>query len=164
PCAGAETDEAAAGSITVTSTSVSSVPSRRTLTSTFRRVSPSSMSAASTASSRVRPRPSTDLIDLTSRLFVGALAIGRPLLLPLRLAVAVRRSLRQVARTGRGTAARRGSSGHGRRRRPLGPAPRQQISPPDHEALLNDTHDVPDEPVEAQAGGDLEGEDADHQR
>src|SRR6266849_5606641 len=48
--------------MTLTSTTVSSGPSLITRTSTFRRLSPSSIKAASTASSRVRPRPSADLI------------------------------------------------------------------------------------------------------
>src|SRR5438477_7872330 len=53
-------------SITVTSTRVSSGVSLRILTSTLRRLSWSSISAASTASSSVRPRPSADFKCLHS--------------------------------------------------------------------------------------------------
>ena len=57
-------------SITVTSTTVSDVLSLSTLTSTLRRLSASCISAASTASSRVGPRPSAVFISSASSVSV----------------------------------------------------------------------------------------------
>src|SRR2546427_6596179 len=140
--------------MTLTSTTVSSGPSLMTRTSTFRRLSPSSIKAASTASSRVRPRPSADFIGLPPRLC----SLFRP------------PGPRSVLR--RGLEARPGSAifrtapafDRDRLRRPPSTPLRKQVSPTDHEVLLNDTDQVPHKPVQPQAGGNLQGEVADHQR
>src|SRR5207248_691102 len=94
--AGAATGPPSLSSITLTSTTVSSAVSLRILTSTWRRLSWSSINAASTASSRVRPRPSAVFTcDQLLGLWLGFLLLleaagdgafwaadGRPLRLP----------------------------------------------------------------------------------
>src|SRR5712691_2543336 len=139
--------------MTLTSTTVSSGPSLMTRTSTFRRLSPSSIKATSTASSRVRPRPSADFIGLPPPLC----SLFRP---PGPRSV-LRRGLqtRPRPRVFRTTPARC----HDRLRRPPSTPFRQEVSPPDHEVLLNDTDQVPHKPVQPEAGGDLQREVADHQ-
>src|SRR2546421_2077786 len=143
-------------SMIVTSTMVSSDVSLRILTSTLRRLSWSTISAASTASSSVRPRPSADLKfvhSLPSTFF--------------RLSLFVRAArLSSLGDVGRRLAPEAGRCLAGQRRRSPRDSPeprRQQVAPPDHEALLNDTYAVPDEPVEAQPGGNVQGEVPDHQ-
>src|SRR5712692_683021 len=154
PLEGAAGSPAAASwSMTLTSTIVSSAVSVRILTSTLRRLSFSSINAASTASSRVRPRPSADFTCAISLpLFSCLLGRLRPGTVPGHRLGDPRGADRALARQGR---------------RPSRDGPetrRQQVPPPDHEALLNDTYAVPDKPVEAQAGGNVQGEVADHQR
>src|SRR2546421_3462904 len=143
-------------SMIVTSTTVSSAVSLRILTSTLRRLSWSTISAASTASSSVRPRPSADLKfvhSLPSTFF--------------RLSLFVRAArLSSLGDVGHRLAPEAGRCLAGQRRRSPRDSPeprRQQVAPPDHEALLNDTYAVPDEPVEAESGGNVQGEVADHQ-
>src|SRR5712692_10115121 len=155
-------------SITVTSTTVSSGFSLTTLTSTLRRVSPSSIRAASTASSRVRPRPSADLIvSLPSSRLVAPACLGRAplgvlciLVLPPTTLHAPRQLLRVAAAAVLGRTGSLRLADRRLRAASLGP----EASPPDHEVLLNDTDAVADEPVEPEAGRNLQGEVPDHQR
>src|SRR5438270_2122913 len=146
---------AAARSMTLTSTTVSLAVSLTTFTSTLRRVSPSSIRAASTASSRVRPRPSADLISTSALSRCSFLRF-------LALRAAVGGPLRRNARLGRtrrwSSALRRAERGG----RPAAAGP--QVAPPDDETLLNDTDAVSDEPVEAQARRHGQGEEPDHHR
>src|SRR5216684_7361568 len=151
---------AAPWSITTTSTNVSSGPSLITRTSTFRRLSPSSIKAASTASSSVRPRPSADLI-------------ARPphrasLLSPFPSPPAPPRPgsrLRRRLEPGLGSVLRTASAFmRDGQYRPTPISSRQKASPPDHEVLKNDTDHVADEPVEPEPGRHLQGEDPDHHR
>src|SRR5438270_6067755 len=161
---------ATAGSMMLTSTTVSFGFSLTTLTSTLRRVSPSSIRAASTASSRVLPRPSADLIVLltSSRLLLTPLRpLGRASLRVLRILgprPAALHTPRQLLRVARATAAILGRTRSfrlgDRWAAPFG----SQASPPDHEVLLNDTDAVADEPVKPEAGRDLQCEVPDHQR
>src|SRR6266581_7227798 len=114
-----------------------------TLTSTFRRLSPSSIKAASTASSRVRPRPSADFIGLPPRLC--------SLFRPPRPRSVLRRGFQAWPRSAvfRTTPALR----HDRLCGPPSTPFRKEVSRPDDEVLLNDTDQVPDKPVEPEAGG-----------
>src|SRR5713101_4369485 len=138
--------------MTLTSTTVSSGPSLITRTSTFRRLSPSSIKAASTASSSVLPRPSADLIS--------PLPSSSPLP-PSRAASRLRRRFEP----GLGSVLRAAPAlGRRGQYRPSPVSWRQEVAPADHEALLNDTDQVPDKPVKPQAGRDLQGEVSDHQR
>src|SRR5712692_1146885 len=154
PFAGAvPPSEAAAWSMTLTSTTVCSGPSLITRTSTFRRLSPSSIKAASTASSSVRPRPSADLIGMTSR----HCSLSRP-----PGPAVLRRWLEAWAWPG-STFRTIPAPGDNCLCRPPS-APRQHVAPTDHEALLNDTEHVADKPVEPQARWNLQREVPDHQR
>src|ERR1700694_962214 len=172
PLTGAAPAATEAWSMMLTSTTVSSGPSFKTLTSTFRRLSPSSIRAASTASSRVRPRPSADFIAPTSSIwFPSVWPVLRSILrsvLGSVLGPVLGPILRATARPGPRSAAwpvfRRATTprinqGRRARHRP----PRQQVSPADHKALLNDTDAVPNEPVQPEPRRDVEGEVANHQ-
>src|SRR4029077_3840822 len=140
--------------MTLTSTTVSSGPSLMTRTSTFRRLSPSSIKAASTASSRVRPRPSADFIPLPPRLC----SLFRP--------PGPRSVLRRGLQGGLGSAVFRSAPtfAHDRLCRPPSTPVRKEVPPSDNEVLLNDTDQVPDKPVQPQARGNLQREVTDHQR
>src|SRR6266851_1668234 len=152
--AAAAPSDGAVWSRTLTSTTVSPGPSLMTRTSTFRRLSPSSIKAASTASSSVRPRPSADFIGLPPRLC--------SLFRPPRPRSVLRRGLQAGPRSAVfGTAP---AFRHDRLCRPPSAPFRKQVSGPYDEVLLNDTDQVPDKPVEPEAGGNLEREVTDHQR
>src|ERR1700730_7617317 len=161
PFTGAAPAAAEAWSMMLTSTTVSSGPSLSTLTSTFRRLSPSSIRAASTASSSVRPRPSADFISEPSSFwFPGPGSVLGSLrrctwgfvLSPLR---PVARPILRAA-----SAPALGVDGLVR----SGTAPLwQQVPPAGHEALLNDTDAVADKPVEPEPCGYCDGEVQDHQ-
>src|SRR6266704_160228 len=145
---------AASWSMTLTSTTVSPAVSLMTRTSTLRRLSPSSINAASTASSSVRPRPSADFIRMPHELC----SLFRP------PGPAV---LWSGLEAGRGPSCRTASTlGRHRLGRPPSTSSslRKKIPPTDDEVLLNDTHAVADEPVEAKPGGNLQCEDSDHHR
>src|SRR5216684_542034 len=130
--------------MTLTSTTVSSGPSLITRTSTFRRLSPSSIKAASTASSRVRPRPSADLIappPLRSSLLSPFPSLPAPPRPGSRLRRRLEPGLGSVLRT---APALRRDGQH----RPTPISSRQKASPPDYEVLKNDTDHVADKPVD----------------
>src|SRR5712692_10185815 len=147
-------------SITTTSTNVSSGPSLITRTSTFRRLSPSSIKAASTASSRVRPRPSADLIARPPHR-ASLLSPFPSLPAPPGPGSRLRRRLEPgLGSVLRAASALRRDGQH----RPTPISSRQEASPADHEVLKNDTDHVADKPVEPEPGWNLQGEEPDHHR
>src|SRR5207245_4051425 len=108
-----------------------------TRTSTLRRLSPSSIKAASTASSRVRPRPSADFIGMPPR-YCSLLRPSGPTVLWHRLQARAR--LRSGPRT-------LPTLPHHRLRGPAATriSLRQAVAPPDHAVRLNDAPAGPDQ-------------------